>query len=64
MKEFGGDDEELIMPIRESIAGSVRFLELARIDDPSLSLLLMITDEEREGTKRVCIKKKVARNFD
>lgn len=55
MKKFGGDDEELILPIRESIAGSVRFLEIARIDDPSLSLLLMITDEEREGTKRMCL---------
>lgn len=55
MKKFGGDDEELILPIRESIAGSVRFLELARIDDPSLSLLLLISDEEREGTKRMCL---------
>ena len=55
IKKFGGDDEELILPIRESIAGSVRFLEVARIDDPSLSLLLLITEEERESTKRMCI---------
>jgi hypothetical protein len=53
--EFGGDDEELIKPIRETITNSVRFLELARIDDPSLSLLIAIIDEEREGTKRTCL---------
>ena len=52
LKKFGGEDEELIMPIRESIASSVRFLEVARIEDPSLGLLLMILDEEKENSKR------------
>ncbi|MHA1308760.1 MAG: hypothetical protein ACTSSB_14825 [Candidatus Heimdallarchaeota archaeon] len=55
LKEFGGDDEELISPIRESIAASTRFLEIARVDDPSLSLLLLIVEEERESTKRTCL---------
>ncbi|NHK30272.1 MAG: hypothetical protein FK730_02900 [Asgard group archaeon] len=55
LRSFGGDDDELIKPIRESITNSVRFLELARIDDPSLGLLISIIDEEREGTKRTCI---------
>lgn len=54
LKKFGGDEEELIMPIQESIASSVRFLEVARIDDPSLSMLLFIIDEEREDTRRTC----------
>ncbi|MGC9780232.1 MAG: hypothetical protein HZR80_13385 [Candidatus Heimdallarchaeota archaeon] len=53
-KKFGGEEEELIMPIRESIASSVRFLEVARIDDPSLSMLLFIIDEERENARRTC----------
>ncbi|HUT80199.1 MAG TPA: hypothetical protein VMZ29_03275 [Candidatus Bathyarchaeia archaeon] len=52
LKKFGGDDEELISPIVESIVSSVRFLELARIDDPSLSLLVALTDEELENAKR------------
>jgi len=52
LKKFGGDDEELILPIRESIASSVRFLEIARIEDPSLSLLLMIMDDEKENMKK------------
>ncbi|NHJ86450.1 MAG: hypothetical protein FK734_13380 [Asgard group archaeon] len=55
LTSFGGDDEELILPIRESISNSVRFLEIARIDDPSLSLLLMLIEEEKEGTKRNCL---------
>jgi len=55
LKEFGGEDEELISPIRESIAASTRFLEIARVDDPSLSLLLLIVEEERESTKRTCL---------
>jgi len=55
LKEFGGDDDELIAPIRESIASSTRFLEIARVDDPSLSLLLLIVEEERESTKRTCL---------
>ncbi len=54
LKKFGGEEEELIMPIRESIASSVRFLEVARIDDPSLSMLLFIIDEERDNTRRTC----------
>jgi len=54
LRKFGGKEEELMQPIRESIVSSVRFLELARIDDPSLSLLMMIIDDEREGTKRNC----------
>ncbi|NHJ47390.1 MAG: hypothetical protein FK733_06330 [Asgard group archaeon] len=55
LKSFGGEDEELIKPIRDSITNSVRFLELARIDDPSLSLLIAIIDEERESTRRMCL---------
>lgn len=55
LKSFGGDEEELIAPIRESIAASTRFLEIARVDDPSLSLLLLIVEEERESTKRTCL---------
>lgn len=52
LKTFGGEDEELIQPIRESIASSVRFLEVARIDDPSLSVLLMLIEDERETAKK------------
>ncbi len=52
LKKFGGDDEELIMPVRESIASSIRFLEIARIDDPSLSLLVIIMDEEMENARK------------
>jgi len=55
LRSFGGDEEELIKPIRDSITNSVRFLELARIDDPSLSLLISIIDEERESTRKTCI---------
>ena len=52
LKKFGGDEEELIMPVQESIASSIRFLEIARIDDPSLSLLVMIMDEEMENARK------------
>jgi len=52
LRKFGGDEEELIMPIRESIASSIRFLEIARIDDPSLSLLVLIMDEEVENARK------------
>ena len=52
LKKFGGEEEELIMPIRESIASSIRFLEIARIDDPSLSLLVLIMDEEAENAQK------------
>ncbi|MBN1329267.1 MAG: hypothetical protein JXA54_07315 [Candidatus Heimdallarchaeota archaeon] len=52
LKKFGGDDEELILSIVESIVSSVKFLELARIDDPSLSLLVVLGDEEIENAKR------------
>lgn len=52
LREFGGDDEKLISPIRDSIASSVKFLEVARIDDPSLSLLMMLIEEEREEARR------------
>ena len=52
LKKFGGEEEELMKPIHESIANSLRFLELARIDDPSLSILLTIIDEERENSRR------------
>lgn len=55
LRSFGGDEEELIKPIRDSITNSVRFLELARIDDPSLSLLISIIDEERDSTRRTCL---------
>ena len=55
LKKFGGTDEELIEPIKNSIANSIRFLEIARIEDPSLGLLLMIIDEERENTRRSCL---------
>jgi len=54
LRKFGGKEEELMQPIRDSIVSSVKFLELARIDDPTLSLLMMIIDEEREITKRNC----------
>ncbi len=52
LRTFGGNEEELIMPIQDSIASSIKFLEIARIDDPSLSLLVFITDEEVENARR------------
>jgi hypothetical protein len=52
LMKFGGDEEKLIMPVRESIASSIRFLEIARIDDPSLSLLVMIMEEEVENARK------------
>ncbi len=52
LKKFGGEEEELIMPIQESIASSIRFLEIARIDDPSLSLLVLIMDEELDNAQK------------
>ena len=52
MKKFGGEEEELYGPIRDAIASSIKFLELARIDDPSLSLLLMMSNDERELARR------------
>ncbi|MBK5112868.1 MAG: hypothetical protein KGD59_14160 [Candidatus Heimdallarchaeota archaeon] len=52
LKKFGGEEEELIMPIQESIASSIRFLEIARIDDPSLSLLVLIMDEEQDNARK------------
>jgi hypothetical protein len=55
LEKFGGSEEKLIKPIQDSIANAVKFLELARKDDPSLGLLLMLIDEEREETKRGCI---------
>lgn len=55
LKKFGGNEEELIQPIIDVIAGSVKFLEVARIDDPSLSLLLLVNENEREATRRACL---------
>ncbi|MBD3192019.1 MAG: hypothetical protein GF308_15335 [Candidatus Heimdallarchaeota archaeon] len=55
LKKFGGDNEELIQPILDIIAGSVKFLEVARIDDPSLSLLLLVNENEKEATRRACL---------
>ncbi|MFW9922378.1 MAG: hypothetical protein ACFFDW_03715 [Candidatus Thorarchaeota archaeon] len=55
LKSFGGDDEELIEPIRDTISNSIRFLEIARIDDPSLSFLLLLLDDERATSKRFFI---------
>jgi len=52
LRTFGGNEEELIMPIQDSIASSIRFLEIARIDDPSLSLLVLIMDEEVENARK------------
>ncbi|NPE08956.1 MAG: hypothetical protein GNW80_11800 [Asgard group archaeon] len=52
LRTFGGNEEELIMPIQDSIASSIKFLEIARIDDPSLSLLVFIMDEEVENARR------------
>ncbi len=40
------------MPIQDSIASSIKFLEIARIDDPSLSLLVFIMDEDVENARR------------
>lgn len=52
LRTFGGNEEELIMPIQDSIASSIKFLEIARIDDPSLSLLVLIMDEEVENARK------------
>jgi len=52
LRKFGGEKEELIRPIRESIASYIKFLELARVDDPSLSFLVTIIDEERDSSRK------------
>ncbi|MEA2070445.1 MAG: hypothetical protein U9O98_04060 [Asgard group archaeon] len=49
---YDSEDIEEFKPIQQAIVSSIRFIELARIDDPQLEILLNLYEEDLEYQKK------------